>query len=115
MKTVKKKSSQTALAVVLQLIGAKWKIVIIRELLQKNMRFAELKKQLGCTSKVLISCLKEMEADGLVLRKEIKTTQLKVEYSLTDLGCTLQPIIESMESWGKDYKKWKALVEKRGK
>ena len=56
-------------SVVLQLVGAKWKILVIKELLKKEMRFVELKKHLGCTAKVLTNCLKELEEDGLVVRE----------------------------------------------
>ena len=98
--------------VVLQLIGAKWKIRIIQELLKKEMRFVELKNKLGCTAKVLTNCLKELEDDGLVIREEYETTQIKVEYYLTDIGYTLRPVIESMQKWGKEYKKLRKLMEK---
>ena len=59
-------------SVVLQLVGAKWKLLIIRELLNKELRFVELKKKLGCTAKVLTNCLKELEEDGLVVREELE-------------------------------------------
>ncbi len=98
--------------VVLQLIGAKWKIRIIQELLKKEMRFVELKNKLGCTAKVLTNCLKELEDDGLVIREEYETPQIKVEYYLTDIGYTLRPVIESMQKWGKEYKKLRKLMEK---
>lgn len=98
--------------VVLQLIGAKWKIRIIQELLKKEMRFVELKNKLGCTAKVLTNCLKELEDDGLVIREEYENPQIKVEYYLTDIGYTLRPVIESMQKWGKEYKKLRKLMEK---
>ena len=100
-------------SVVLQLVGAKWKILIIKELLVKELRFVELKKKLGCTAKVLANCLKELEEDGLVVREEdSSSSQLKVEYYLTDIGYTLRPVIESMQKWGKEYKKLRKLMEK---
>lgn len=100
-------------SVVLQLVGAKWKILIIKELLVKELRFVELKKKLGCTAKVLTNCLKELEEDGLVVREEDSTSsQLKVEYYLTDIGYTLRPVIESMQKWGKEYKRLRKLMEK---
>ncbi len=98
--------------VVLQLIGAKWKILIIKELLKKEMRFLELKKNLGCTSKVLINCLKELEEDGLIIREEYDIKPPKVEYYLTDIGYTLRPVIEAMQKWGKEYKKLRKLMER---
>lgn len=99
-------------SVVLQLVGAKWKLLIIRELLNKELRFVELKKKLGCTAKVLTNCLKELEEDGLVVREELDDTQLKVVYYLTDIGYTLRPVIESMQKWGKEYKRLRKLMEK---
>ena len=104
--------SKNPLNVVLQLVGAKWKIQIVKELLKKEMRFVELKKLLGCTAKVLTSCLKEMEEDGLVIREEYDVQPPKVEYYLTDIGYTLRPVIESMQQWGKEYKRLRKLMEK---
>lgn len=98
--------------VVLQLVGARWKILIIKELLKKEMRFLELKKNLGCTSKVLTNCLKELEEDGLVVREEYDIKPPKVEYYLTDIGYTLRPVIEAMQKWGKEYKKLRKLMER---
>lgn len=99
-------------SVVLQLVGAKWKILIIKELLKKEMRFVELKKNLGCTAKVLTNCLKELEEDGLVVREEYDILPPKVEYYLTDIGYTLRPVIESMHKWGKEYKRLRKLLER---
>lgn len=101
-------------SVVLQLVGAKWKLLIIQELLKKEMRFCELKNKLGCTAKVLTNCLKELEEDGLVIREEQESTQLAVEYYLTDVGYTLRPVIESMQKWGKEYKRLRKLMERVG-
>ena len=100
--------------VVLQLVGAKWKILIIKELLKKEMRFVELKNNLGCTAKVLTACLKEMERDGLVYREEYDILPPKVEYYLTDIGYTLRPVIEAMQTWGKEYKRLRKLMDKYG-
>ncbi len=99
-------------SVVLQLVGAKWKLLIIKELLKKEMRFVELKKKLGCTAKVLTACLKEMEEDGLIVKEVYDVQPPKVEYYLTDIGYTLRPVIESMEKWGKEYRRLKKLMEK---
>ena len=99
-------------SVVLQLVGAKWKILIIKELLNKELRFVELKKKIGCTAKVLTNCLKELEEDGLVIREDTGGKQVKVEYYLTEIGYTLRPVIESMQKWGKEYKKLRKLMEK---
>ena len=106
--------SSNPVAVVLQLVGAKWKILIIKNLLNKEMRFCELKKKLGCTSKVLTTCLKEMEEDGLVVREVDEKEANKVEYYLTDIGYTLKPIIDSMQKWGKEYRRLRKLMEQYG-
>lgn len=99
-------------SVVLQLVGAKWKILIIQELLKKEMRFVELKNKIGCTAKVLTNCLKELEEDGLVIREEYEGLPPKVEYYLTDIGYTLRPVVESMQKWGKEYKRLRKLMER---
>ena len=99
-------------SVVLQLVGAKWKILVIKELLKKEMRFVELKKKLGCTAKVLTNCLKELEEDGLVVREKYETAFNRVEYYLTDIGYTLRPVIDSMQKWGKEYKRLRKLMER---
>lgn len=101
-------------SVVLQLVGAKWKILIIQELLKKELRFSELKGKIGCTAKVLTNCLKELEEDGLVVREEYEGLPPKVEYYLTDIGYTLRPVVESMQKWGKEYKRLRKLIEKFG-
>ena len=107
-----KNLSSNPVSVVLQLVGAKWKILVVKELLKKEMRFVELKKKLGCTAKVLTSCLKEMEEDGLIVKEVYDVQPPKVEYYLTDIGYTLRPVIESMEKWGKEYRRLKKLMEK---
>ena len=99
-------------SVVLQLVGAKWKILIIQELLKKEMRFVELKNKIGCTAKVLTNCLKELEEDGLIVREEYEGLPPKVEYYLTDIGYTLRPVIDSMQKWGKEYKRLRKLMER---
>jgi DNA-binding HxlR family transcriptional regulator len=104
--------SSNPVSVLLQLIGGKWKILIIKELLKKEKRFVELKKALGCTAKVLTSCLKEMEEDGLIIREEYDVLPPKVEYYLTDIGYTLRPVIDSMQKWGKEYKRLRKLMYK---
>jgi len=103
--------SSNPVAVVLQLVGAKWKILIIKNLLKKDMRFCELKKSVGCTAKSLISCLKDLEEDGLVTKEANYININKSEYCLTDIGYTLKPVIDSMQKWGKEYKKLRKLME----
>ena len=108
-----KELSSNPVNVLLQLVGAKWKLLVVKELLKKEMRFVELKKNLGCTAKVLTACLKEMEKDGLIVREQDdSTTTLKVEYYLTDIGYTLRPVIDAMQKWGKEYKRLRKLMDK---
>jgi len=101
-------------SVLMQLFGAKWKFLIIKELLKKEMRFVELKKNLGCTAKVLTKCLKELEEDGFVVREKFESAAPKVEYYLTEIGYTLRPVIDAMQKWGKEYRRLKKLMEKYG-
>ncbi len=88
----------------LSLIGDKWKILILRDLLGGTMRFGELKKSIGSVSqKVLTKQLRDMEAQGLVNRKVYAEVPPRVEYSLTERGQSLQPILDSMWDWGMEY------------
>ena len=90
----------------LQLIGDKWKVLIIRDLLTGTKRFNELMRSVtGITQKVLTSHLRAMEAAGLVNRKVYPEVPPRVEYSLTETGFSLQPILDSMVAWGAEYKK----------
>lgn len=107
-----KELTSNPVGVLLQLVGAKWKLLIIKELLVKEYRFAELKKKLGCTAKALTASLRELEKDGLVVREKYESTETKVEYYLTEIGYTLRPVIESMQKWGKEYKRLRKLMEK---
>ena len=109
-----KNLSTNPVNVVLQLVGAKWKLLIVKELLKKEQRFVELKKNVGCTAKVLTNCLKEMEEDGLIVREEYESATPKVEYYLSDIGYTLRPVIDAMQKWGKEYKRLRKLIEKYG-
>jgi DNA-binding HxlR family transcriptional regulator len=89
----------------LLLIGDKWKVLIMRDLLTGTKRFGELKKSVGSISqKVLTQNLRMMEENGLINRKVYAEVPPKVEYSLTDLGCSLKPILDSMSQWGQEYK-----------
>ncbi|WP_406541349.1 winged helix-turn-helix transcriptional regulator [Clostridium ljungdahlii] len=90
----------------LSLIGDKWKVLIIRDLLTGTKRFGELKKSVGSISqKVLTQNLRQMEQDGLVNRKVYAEVPPRVQYSLTSLGFSLKPILDVMWSWGEEYKK----------
>ena len=88
----------------LMLIGDKWKILILRDLLTGTKRFGELKKSIGHVSqKVLTAQLRDMEANGLVHRKVYAEVPPRVEYSLTELGQSLKPITDAMGAWGEKY------------
>lgn len=87
------------------LIGDKWKVLILRDLLTGTKRFGELKKSIGSVSqKVLTAQLRTMEASGLVSRKVYAEVPPRVEYSLTELGQSLSPILDAMRNWGEGYK-----------
>lgn len=88
----------------LTLIGDKWKVLILRDLLPGTKRFGELKKSIGSVSqKVLTAQLRDMEAKGLVHRQVYAEVPPRVEYSLTDLGKSLRPILEALQAWGEGY------------
>lgn len=90
----------------LTLIGDKWKVLILRDLMPGTKRFGELKKSVGNVSqKVLTAQLRAMEKNGLVNRKVYAEVPPRVEYSLTELGKSLKPILDSLWSWGEEYKK----------
>ena len=92
----------------LMLIGNKGKVLIIRDLLTGTKRFGELKKSIGKVSqKVLTTQLRNMEESGLISRKVYAEVPPKVEYSLTELGKSLQPILNAMLQWGTEYKEKK--------
>lgn len=98
----------------LKLIGEKWKILIIRDLLNGTKRFGELKKVCsGISQKVLTTNLRAMEDDGLVIRKVYGQIPPKVEYTLTDVGYSLATVLNAMASWGTDYKTFLELLQKR--
>lgn len=89
----------------LSLIGDKWKVLILRDLLPGTKRFGELKKSIGSVSqKVLTAQLRDMESNGLVTRTVYPEVPPRVEYSLTALGRSLKPILDAMWNWGESYK-----------
>lgn len=89
----------------LMLIGNKWKVLIIRDLINGTKRFGELKKSIGTISqKVLTSNLRDMEESGLIKRKVYAEVPPRVEYSLTKTGKSLKSVIDSMIKWGNTYK-----------
>ena len=93
-------------ATTVQMIGSKWELLIMRNLLARLWRFNELKKDLeGISQKVLTDSLRSMEADGIIIRTVYPEVPLRVEYALSDLGESMRPILKAMEIWGTDYKK----------
>jgi DNA-binding HxlR family transcriptional regulator len=90
----------------LMMIGDKWKVLIIRELLPGTKRFNEIHHSIdGVSQKVLTQKLREMESDGLLERKVYAEVPPKVEYSLTELGKSLGPVLDSLKEWGEMYKR----------
>ena len=88
-----------------QLIGNKWKLLILRNLLARPWRFNELRKSLeGISQKVLTDNLRQLEEDGIITRTIYPEVPPRVEYALSELGESMRPIIKSMEEWGKKYK-----------
>lgn len=89
----------------LSLIGDKWKVLILRDLMPGTKRFGELKKSIGGVSqKVLTAQLRDMEENGLVSRKVYAEVPPCVEYSLTETGMSLKPLLDVMANWGTQYK-----------
>lgn len=107
----KKNLPACPVATTVGLIGNKWKLLILRDILTGPKRFGKLQKSLeGISQKVLTDSLREMEADGIITRKVYAEVPPRVEYSLSDLGEMLRPVIATMENFGKDYKK---IIENR--
>ncbi len=93
-------------ATTVQLIGSKWKLLIMRNLLARPWRFNELKKSLeGISQKVLTDSLRSLEEDGIVIRTVYPEVPPRVEYSLSELGESMRPILKAMEEWGLAYQK----------
>ena len=93
-------------ATTVALIGSKWKLLILRNLLARPWRFNEMKKDLaGISQKVLTDSLRSLEEDGIITRTVYPEVPPRVEYALSDLGESMRPIISAMEQWGLGYKK----------
>ena len=106
MKTKAELLPECPVATTVQLIGNKWKLLILRNLLARPWRFNELQKSLdGISQKVLTDSLRSMEADGIITRTVFPEVPPRVEYALSELGESMRPILEAMETWGKEYKK----------
>ena len=105
MKTKAELLPECPVATTVQLIGNKWKLLIIRNLLVRPWRFNELQKNLdGISQKVLTDSLRSLEQDGLVTRTVYAEVPPRVEYALSDLGLSLKPILDAMQTWGNGYK-----------
>lgn len=106
MSETKASLSACPVEITLTLIGDKWKVLLLRDLMPGTKRFGELKKSVGSVSqKVLTAQLRAMEEKSLVQRKVYAEVPPHVEYSLTELGRSLKPILDSMWVWGEDYKR----------
>ena len=109
MKTKAELLPECPVATTVQLIGNKWKLLIIRNLRVRPWRFNELQKNLdGISQKVLTDSLRSMEADGLITRTVYAEVPPRVEYALSELGETMHPILDAMEAWGNSYKSMKS-------
>lgn len=109
MKTKAELLPECPVATTVQLIGNKWKLLIIRNLRIRPWRFNELQKNLdGISQKVLTDSLRSMEADGLITRTVYAEVPPRVEYALSELGETMSPILDAMEAWGNSYKSMKS-------
>ncbi|MCD8348185.1 MAG: helix-turn-helix transcriptional regulator [Lachnospiraceae bacterium] len=92
-------------ATTVELIGSKWKLLILRNLRSRSWRFNELRRDLeGISQKVLTDSLRSMEDDGIVIRTVYAEVPPRVEYSLSELGKSMNPILDAMEAWGTAYK-----------
>ena len=97
----------------LQVIGGKWKTILLHHLLNGTMRFGELRKATpGITQRMLTKQLRELEADGLIAREVYREVPPKVEYSLTPLGRTLKPVLQALAKWGEKHSPRSARVPK---
>ena len=105
MNAMAKKLPACPVETTLMLISDKWKVLILRDLLTGTKRFGELRKSIsGVSQKVLTSQLRQMEDNGLLTRTVYAEVPPRVEYTLTDLGYSLKPILDAMENWGEEYK-----------
>ena len=105
VQAIKKDLPACPVETTLMLIGDKWKVLILRDLMPGTKRFGELKKSIGSVSqKVLTAQLRTMEDNGLITRTVYPEVPPRVEYTLTELGKSLKPILDSLQSWGENYK-----------
>ena len=97
--------SPCPVGLLLQVIGNKWKVLIIRDLLTGTKRFGSLKRSVGCSQKVLTDNLRMLEEDHIITRKVYAEVPPRVEYSLSKTGNTLKPVLDAMAAWGEKYRK----------
>lgn len=101
----KEELPECPVATTVQLIGSKWKLLILRNLLERPWRFNELKKNLdGISQKVLTDSLRSMEEDGIITRTVYPEVPPHVEYALSEIGESMRPILTAMQEWGTNYK-----------
>ena len=101
----KEELPECPVATTVQLIGNKWKLLILRNLLVRLWRFNELMKSLdGISQKVLTESLRSMESDGIIIRTVYPEVPPRVEYALSELGESMRPILDAMQAWGQEYK-----------
>ena len=99
-------------ATTVQLIGNKWKLLILRNLLARPWRFNEMLRSIpGISQKVLTDNLRALENDGIIVRTVYPEVPARVEYSLSGLGDSMRPIIQAMEAWGKAYQQMAKAAE----
>lgn len=104
MKT-KSELPECPVATTVQIIGSKWKLLVLRNLQARPWRFNELKRDLvGISQKVLTDTLRSMEEDGIITRTVYAEVPPRVEYALSQLGESMQPILDAMQQWGNNYK-----------
>ncbi|MEY8257256.1 helix-turn-helix domain-containing protein [Erysipelotrichaceae bacterium 66-17] len=104
MSTEKKELPACPVETTLMLIGNKWKVLILRDLMEGTRRFGQLKKSVGnVNQKVLTAQLRSMEQDELLTRKVYAQVPPRVEYTLTERGRSLKPILDAMQHWGEEY------------
>ena len=105
IKQIKKELPACPVETTLSLIGDKWKVLILRDLMPGKKRFGELKRSIGSVSqKVMTSQLRAMEDSGLLTRTVYAEVPPRVEYELTELGYSLKPVLDAMWQWGEGYK-----------
>lgn len=89
----------------LRLVGNKWKILIIRDLLTGTKRFGQLRKSVGCSQKVLTDNLRDLEDDGLLIRQVYAEVPPRVEYTLSQTGYSLRDVLSTIAQWGENYRR----------